>query len=143
MALPRAFLSFDFDHDQTPKILFAGQATKDSPTPFAVADWSSKTALAQAEWERLIKAKINNSHMLIVLVGKHMSTATGVVKEIKMAKDQNVPCFGVYVNGAGATSTLPTGLSRGSVTTWTWPNVAALVDQCAKAGKNARFAGWA
>lgn len=143
MSMPRAFLSFDFDHDQTSKILFAGQAKKDSPTPFSVEDWSSKTALPQAQWERLIKAKINNCHMLIVLVGKNMGTATGVVKEIKMAQEQNVPCFGVYVNGAGVTSALPAGLARNNVVTWTWPNVAAMVDQCAKIGKNAGYAGWA
>lgn len=143
MALPRAFLSFDFDHDQTPKILFAGQAKDKSPTPFAVEDWSSKKHLPQAEWEKLIKEKINSCHMLIVLVGKHMGTATGVVKEIEMAKAQNVPCFGVYVNGAGATSTLPTGLARNNVVAWKWEAVAAMVDKCAKAGKNARYAGWA
>ncbi len=102
MALPHAFLSFDFDHDLTPKTLFAGQARSDSPTPFAVEDWSSKTALPQAEWEKKIRAKINNCHMLIVLVGKNMATASGVNKEIKMAAEQKVPCFGVYVNGAGA-----------------------------------------
>ncbi|EEY41713.1 hypothetical protein VIJ_001665 [Vibrio cholerae RC27] len=41
--------------------------------------------------------------MLIVLSGKTMASATGVVKEIKMAKDQNVPVFGVYVDGANTT----------------------------------------
>ncbi|GAA1071652.1 hypothetical protein ENKNEFLB_03912 [Nocardioides aquaticus] len=143
MSLPRAFLSFDFDNDSDVKVMFAGQAKKDSPTPFAVEDWSSKTALPQAEWEKLIKSKINNCHMLIVLVGKNMSTATGVVKEIEMARAQNVPCFGVYVNGAGATSTLPTGLARKSVTAWKWESVANMVDQCANLGKNAGAAGWA
>lgn len=143
MSLPRAFLSFDFDHDSTAKLLFAGQAKSDSPTPFAVADWSSKTALPQAEWEKAIKAKINTCHMLIVLVGKNMSTATGVVKEIEMAKAQNVPCFGVYVNGAGSTSTLPTGLARKSVAAWKWDAVANMVDQCANLGKNAGTTGWA
>ncbi len=143
MTLPRAFLSFDFDHDLTPKVLFAGQAKDKSPTPFAVEDWSSKTALPQAEWEKLIKAKINTCHMLIVLVGKSMGSATGVAKEIGMAGSLNVPCFGVYVNGAGATSTLPTGLARNNVVAWTWPSVAEMVDQCAKTGKNARVAGWA
>ena len=32
MADPRAFVSFDFDHDETEKILFVGQA-KNSKTP--------------------------------------------------------------------------------------------------------------
>ncbi|ROR90934.1 TIR domain-containing protein [Nocardioides aurantiacus] len=130
MALPRAFLSFDFDHDLAPKILFAGQAKTDSPTPFAAQDWSSKTSLPQAQWEALIEEKISKCHMLIVLVGKNMSTATGVAKEIAMAKRVAVPCFGVYVNGAGTTSTLPTGLGRNNVVAWTWENVAAMVDQC-------------
>lgn len=130
MSLPRAFLSFDFDHDLTPKVLFAGQARSDSPTPFAVQDWSSKASLPQALWEARIEQKIRQCHMLIALVGKNMSSATGVAKEIAMAKRVGVPCFGVYVNGAGTASTLPAGLARNNVVTWTWANVAAMVDQC-------------
>ena len=45
MADPRAFLSFDFDHNLTEKTLFAGQCRDKSPTPFVAADWSSKAAL--------------------------------------------------------------------------------------------------
>ena len=78
MADPRAFLSFDFDHNATSRTLFAGQATKDSPTPFTVQDWSSKTELPQSQWEAQIKTKINATNMLIVLVGKSMSTATAL-----------------------------------------------------------------
>jgi len=59
MAYPRAFVSFDFDHDKTSRNLFIGQAKKDSPTPFTVADWSSKLALPERQWEPFIKSKIN------------------------------------------------------------------------------------
>ncbi len=48
MAEPRAFVSFDFDDDESSRNLFAGQAKKDSPTPFTVQDWSSRTTLPQA-----------------------------------------------------------------------------------------------
>lgn len=136
MADPRAFLSFDFDHNEAEKILFAGQAAKDSPTPFTVQNWSSKEELAQDKWEELLKAKINNCHLLIVLVGRYMATATGVVKEIKMAQSQNVPFFGVYVGGADENSTLPSGLARNRAITWTWKGVAAAVDQMMTEGKN-------
>lgn len=136
MADPRAFLSFDFDHDETEKNLFAGQAKEDSPTPFTVQDWSSKSALPQAEWEAKVKAKINNCHLLIVLVGKSMSTASGVVKEITMAKDQDVPVFGVYVDGAGSSNTLPTGLARSRTVAWKWKDIGAMIDQCMGEGKN-------
>ncbi len=137
MADPRAFLSFDFDHDIDKKVMFAGQAKTDSPTPFTVHDWSSKSTLPQAEWERLIKNKMAGTNMCIVLVGRFMSTATGVAKEIAMAKELHVPVFGVYVDGAGSSSTLPSGLARNRVVTWTWKAVAAAVDQMMGEGKNA------
>jgi hypothetical protein len=138
MAAPRAFTSFDYDHDATSQVLFCGQADKDSPTPFTVANWSQPTELPQAEWEALNKARINNCHMLIVLVGKFMASATGVAKEIQMAKDQDVPVFGVYVNGGDSNSVLPAGLQRNRTVTWTWANVAACVDQMMTEGKNAK-----
>ncbi len=137
MADPRAFLSFDYDHNQTQKNLFAGQCHSKSPTPFTVSDWSSKTPLPQAQWEAEIKKKINRTNMLIVLVGRSMGTATGVVKEIAMAKAQNVPVFGVYVDGAGASSTLPKGLQRNRTVAWDWNKVAMAVRQMMREGKNA------
>lgn len=66
-----------------------------------------------------------------------MSTATGVVKEIEMARSQNVPVFGVYVDDADTTSTLPTGLNRNRVISWTWDGVAKAVTQMMGEGKNA------
>ena len=137
MADPRSFLSFDFDHNLTQKTLFAGQAKTSSPTPFTVHDWSSKTALSEAEWERLIKDKMASTNMCIVLVGRSMASATGVAKEIAMAKGLNVPVFGVYVDGAGTGSTLPAGLARNRTVAWTWPTVAAAVEQMMGEGKNA------
>lgn len=135
MADPRAFISFDFDHNSTEKMLFAGQA-KNSRTPFSIQDWSSKSSLPQAEWEALIKDKINKCNMLIVLVGKTMASATGVAKEIKMAKDQNVPVFGVYVGGANSASNLPDGLQRNRTITWDWEEIASAIDQVTGEGKN-------
>ncbi len=137
MADPRAFASFDYDHDLTSKNLFAGQAKGDSPTTFTVEDWSSKTVLPEAEWEALIRSKISRTNMLIVLVGQYMSTATGVVKEVAMAKGLAVPVFGVYVNGGGTSSTLPTGLARSRTIAWRWSTIGAMVDQMMTEGKNA------
>lgn len=136
MADPRAFISFDFDHNLDEKNLFVGQI-KNSKTPFSVQDWSSSQALPQAEWEKKLKAKINNCHLMIVLVGRSMGSATGVAKEIGFAKSQDVPFFGVYVDGAGTSSTLPTGLARNRVIAWNWDNIASAIDQMMGEGKNA------
>lgn len=138
MTDPRAFVSFDFDHDGDQRVLFCGQAKKDSPTPFVVEDWSSKTALPQKTWEQTIHDKINRCNMVIVLVGRHMGSATGVAAEISMAKALDVPVFGVYVDGAGSQSTLRTGLARNRVIGWTWPGIAPAINQMMGEGKNKR-----
>ena len=135
MADPRAFISFDFDHNETEKTLFVGQA-KNSKTPFNIEDWSSKASLPQTQWEKLIKEKINKCNMLIVLSGKTMASATGVAKEIQMAKDQDIPVFGIYVDGANSTSNLPTGLQRNRTISWSWDSIADMIDKMMTEGKN-------
>lgn len=135
MADPRAFISFDFDNNLTDKNLFVGQI-KNSRTPFSAEDWSTSEALPQAEWERKLKAKIKKCPLMIVLVGKSMESATGVAKEIGFAKDQDVPFFGVYVDDAGTSSTLPAGLARNRTIAWDWEKIADAVDQMMGEGKN-------
>jgi len=135
MADPRAFISFDFDHNETEKILFAGQA-KNSKTPFSIEDWSAKAPMAQSQWEAIVKSKINKCDILIVLVGKTMASATGVAKEITMAKDQDVPVFGVYVDGANVSSNLPEGLLRNRTISWDWEKIANAIDKVMTEGKN-------
>ena len=135
MADPRAFISFDYDNNSGEKLYFAGQA-KNSRTPFNIEDWSSKTHLPQKEWEDLINTKINKCNFLIVLVGKRTYAATGVIKEITFAKSQDVPIFGVYVNGADAGTTLPTGLQRNRTIEWNWVKIANAINQVMKEGKN-------
>ncbi len=136
MPSPRVFISFDFDNDESQKYLFAGQA-KNSKTPFNIEDWSSKASLPQNQWEKLIEDKICRSNMVAVLVGKNMASASGVVREIAFAGRNNIPVFGVYVDGAGVSSILPAGLPRNRVIGWNWDNIANAIDQLMGEGKNA------
>jgi hypothetical protein len=135
MADTRAFVSFDADHDKNQKILFCGQ-TNLSSIPFDVQDWSSKEILPQKTWKETIEEKISRCHTLIVLVGMETSSASGVMEEIAMAHSANVPVFGVYIDGAGVSTPLPTGLARNRVIAWTWPGVGAAVEQMMGEGKN-------
>lgn len=135
MADPRAFISFDYDNNEDDKILFVGQ-TKNSRTPFSVQDWSSKGALPQRVWERQLEEKIGRCHLMIVLVGRSMGSALGVAKEIGFAQGQDVPFFGVYVDGAGTANTLPAGLRRNRTIAWNWNNIADAVAQMLREGKN-------
>ncbi len=135
MADPRAFISFDYDHDETEKNLFVGQS-KNSKTPFSIQDWSAKSSMPQHEWEEIVEDKINKCNMLIVLCGQTMASAIGVSKEITMAKNSNIPVFGVYVDGANTNSNLPSGLARNRVIKWNWDLIASAVDQMTGEGKN-------
>ena len=136
MANPRVFISFDFDNNSGERIYFSGQA-KNSRTPFNIEDWSSKSVLPEKVWEQQLKIKINKCHILVVLVGLKTSSATGVVKEISFAKEQNVPVFGVYVGGANSTTALPSGLQRNRTISWNWEGIAKAIDQLMAEGKNA------
>jgi len=135
MANPRSFISFDFDHNETDKNLFVGQS-RNSKTPFSIEDWSAKSEMPQDKWREIVENKINYCNVLIVLVGQYMASATGVESEIKMSIRNNVPFFGVYVDGANSNSNLPSSLSRGRVVFWDWSEIANAIDQCMKEGKN-------
>jgi len=135
MADPRAFISFDFDNNEMQKNMFVGQ-TKNSRTPFSIQDWSAKSAMPQSQWEAIVKEKINKCHMLIVLVGRSMVSATGVTKEIQMANSQNVPVFGIHVDGANVSSKLPDGLRRDRTINWDWDKIANAIKQMMNEVKN-------
>ena len=80
--------------------------------------------------------RISATNMCIVLAGKHISSAIGVAAEIAMAKDKNVPVFGVYVDGADSQTILPSGLARNRTVVWKWDSIAAMVDLAMTEGKN-------
>jgi hypothetical protein len=137
MTDPCAFISFDFDHNENNKRLFAGQA-RNSRTPFTIVDWSSKEGFEQNGWEEMIRDRINQCNMVIVLVGRYMANAAGVVKEVKMAKEQNVPLFGVYVDGANSFNRPPDGLMSSRVIPREWDKIASMIDQMMAEGKNSQ-----
>ena len=135
MSTPRAFISFDFDHNEKQKLYFIGQS-KNSRTPFSVQDWSAKSAMPQSQWEQIVEDKIKRCNMVIVLVGRNMSSAIGVRKEVEMAARNNDPVFGVYVDDANYLSNLPIGLARSRVVNWQWDKIAEKIDQMMEQGKN-------
>lgn len=54
-----------------------------------------------------------------------------------MARDQDVPVFGIYVDGANSNSNLPTGLQRNRRTiSWNWESIANAISQMMTEGKN-------
>jgi len=135
MAFPKAYVSFDIDHNNYEKIIFTGQV-KISKTPINIVDWSSKARFPQREWDKLVEAKIKKCNVLIVLVGAFKDTATISVKEIEFAKKNNVPVFGIYVGDANRSSILPLGLKRKRTLIYKLNKLDFAIEQVMKEGKN-------
>lgn len=86
MAKKKVFISFDFDNDRFLKEALIGQS-KLNHSPFEISDWSLKEEAPQKLWEEKALFKIKRSDIMVVLLGDKTYKASGVLKEIMMAKN--------------------------------------------------------
>ena len=121
MTKKRAFISFDYDHDLDLKNLLVGQAANPE-SPFEIADWSLKGA--EPDWEEKCRQRIKRCDLVIVIVGEHMATATGVKKEVAITREEEIPMFGLH-GRAGKVCPAPPGFPK--VYKWTWDNLKNLI----------------
>ena len=84
MASKRAFISFDFDHDEDLRTLLVGQA-KNPASPFSIADWSVKDPMT-GDWISKVRDRIRRTDLTIVICGEHTHTATGVATELRITR---------------------------------------------------------
>jgi hypothetical protein len=124
MAKIPVFTSFDGDHDDDLRVLFIGQA-KHPDTPADFADWSVKEE--SETWEADARARIKRCDQVAVLCGDYTHTATGVSKEIRIAREEGIPYF-LIKGRKDKTCTRPTAaLPSDKMYKWTWDNVKSLV----------------
>jgi len=125
MAAKRAFISFDFDHDEDLKNLLAGQA-KNPDSPFEFADWSVKDPMT-GDWKGKVRQRIRKTDLTIVICGEYTHTATGVAAELTITRDEKKPYF-LLAGRADKTCRKPTSaLETDKIYKWTWDNLKALI----------------
>src|SRR6266851_1247623 len=125
MAPKRAFISFDFDHDEDLRTLLAGQA-KHPDTPFEIKDRSIKEPLT-GDWKDKVRRRMDNVDVVIVLCGEHTHQATGVRDEVSIAQEKKKPYF-MLKGRSDKTCLKPTSaLATDKLYTWTWDNLKALI----------------
>lgn len=123
MAKKRAFISFDYDHDRGIKELLVGQS-KNSDTPFEIADWSVKEHLT-GDWKEKARQRIRQVDQVIVLCGEY--NPTGVNAEIKLAQEENKPYF-LLSGYANKTCQKPSqAKATDKIYNWTWDNLKSLI----------------
>lgn len=121
----KVFVSFDFDHDQDLKHLFCGQAEHDD-TPFSISDISIKKEV-NGDWENIARQRIKRADQVVVICGEHTHTASGVSREIEIAKEESKPYF-LLRGRSSVLCTTPRGVrTTDQMYRWTWDNVASLL----------------
>lgn len=125
MAVKRAFISFDFDHDEDLRNLLAGQA-KHPDTPFEIKDRSLKEPLT-GDWKEKVRRRMDNVDVVIVICGEYTHTASGVAAELTIAREAKKPYF-LLMGRNGKNCSKPTAaLTTDKIYDWTWDNLKALI----------------
>jgi len=125
MAVKRAFISFDFDHDEDLRNLLVGQA-KNPDTPFEIIDRSVKEPMT-GDWKEKVRARIRNTDLTIIICGEHANAASGVSAELSISRDERKPYFLLW-GRADKTCTKPSSaLADDKIYKWTWDNLKALI----------------
>lgn len=125
MAKKRAFISFDYDHDEGAKIMLAGQA-KHGDSPFDFKDASLKEPLT-GDWKDKVRRRMDNIDVVVVLCGESTHTAKGVAAEVEIAQEKKKEYF-LLAAYSDKNCTRPTSaLSTDNMYEWTWPNLKTLI----------------
>lgn len=119
----KVFVSFDFDNDRSLKDFIVGQS-KLSGSPFEISDHSLKEAAPENNWEKKADRAIARSDMVVVLVGPKTYLASGVLKEVAMAKARNKKI--VQIIGYKGKKYKPVS-GAGRLYHWNWKNLENLL----------------
>ena len=122
MAKKRVFISFDYDNNLDLKNLLVGQA-KNPDSPFEISDWSLKESAPQWDWESKAEAKIKNVDIVVVITGTYTYRASGVLKEIALARKHRIKVVQIKPQGTNPYRVVDAGV----LYDWTWDNLKSLL----------------
>ena len=125
MAKKRAFISFDYDHDEGVKTMLAGQA-KLPDSPFDFKDASLKEPLS-GDWKEKVCRRMDNIDVVVVLCGEKTDTAKGVAAEVEIAQEKKKEYFLLKAYSDKTCTKPTTALASDKIYDWTWPNLKALI----------------
>lgn len=123
MRKKRVFVSFDFDNDRALKAFIIGQSRLPD-SPFEVIDHSLKEAAPEANWQLKAEAAIQRSEIVVVMVGPSAHRASGVLKEVAMARRNAKPIVQVIGYKDGNYTPVP---HAGRLYRWNWENLKKLL----------------
>jgi len=123
MPKKRVFVSYDFDNDKALKDFVVGQARLPD-SPFEIIDFSLKEAAPLKTWEEKAQAAIRRSEIVLVMVGRYTHRASGVLKEVRIAREEGIPIVQVIGYREGDYNPVP---DAGRLYRWNWENLKKLL----------------
>lgn len=123
MGKTRVFVSFDFDNDKVLKEFIIGQSRLND-SPFEVVDCSLKEAAPIQTWEAKARTAIKSADIVVVMVGPNTYKAPGVLKEVRIARDEGIRI--VQVIGYKDGNYTPVS-DAGRLYAWSWDNLKNLL----------------
>jgi hypothetical protein len=119
----KVYVCFDFDQDKALKDLLIGQA-HNPICPFEVIDSSLKEAAPEADWEEKARNKIRHADRVIVLVGSGTWKAPGVLREVRLAREERKKIVQLIGHKDGQHKRIP---GAGILYRWTWENLTKIL----------------
>ena len=123
--MKRAFISFDFDHDEELRDALKGQA-RNPDSPFNIADWSVQEAFT-GNWKAKVRERIRRTDLTIVICGEHTHTAKGVAAELTITQEEGKPYFLLWGRPRGTCTKPAMARSSDKIYKWTWENLKNLI----------------
>lgn len=125
MPKKRAFISFDFDHDEDLRNLLVAQA-KNPDSPFEIADRSVKEPLT-GDWKEKVHHRITQVDVVIVICGEHTDTAAGVSAELTITQEKNKPYFLLHGRSEKQCKKPRAAKQSNKIYAWNWDNLKKLI----------------
>ncbi len=119
----RVFISFDFDNDKVLKDFMVGQSRLED-SPFEIYDWSLKESAPEEDWEDEARKKIKRSDIVLVMVGEKTYKASGVLKEVKITRDEEIKIIQMIGYKDKDYTRVP---GAGYLYSWNWENLKNLL----------------
>lgn len=121
----RVFISFAVE-DVVLRDFLVGQS-KNENSPFEFVDMSVKQPWDSA-WKTKCRTKIKGCDGVLIIVTKNTKKAEGQLWEINCAKEEQVPCRGIWGSQDDRPALLPSELEGIKIVNWTWDNIAKWID---------------
>ena len=123
--MKRAFISFDFDHDEELRDALVGQA-KLPDSPFAIVDMSVREPF-DSNWKQKVRHRIRRTDLTIVICGEHTHQAKGVAAELTITREEGKPYFLLRGRPRKTCHKPDMALRSDKVHEWSWDNLKKLI----------------